>query len=482
MENPKKELIKEVVDLFEDYEEAYVPGEWESFSKNQKKRAFVIPLWMKIAAVLLIMIAAVPFFWKSSASEEQIAAVSPVNVLKKKEVPAGNQAVKPESTQPVLSDRQQGVNQNLIPANSKNITDDLALNKPVITGKSTEGNVSVIKKGTVITSDEVKSNSAADHTGFGVNNITDHVNPVIADNAGTVKVVQSEVKEKDKIAANTDPVIANNAGAVKVVQSEIKLKDKPVNTVSADSIRKGKTEKTSTIDFLLAESKHPVEKTKKASAESKWDFGLEVAPVATHSNVSFGGGLTTAYRLSDKISLSSGISLLQLDAGRKDMSAGNSNYMSSPVTSYDGAVGSGPNKQLLSVNANISAIDIPVSVIYKFDQHYYTSAGLSYLNVISEKRNNTYIQTSRINEDIINPATGQFYTKLVSSEVEEQGKETPLKGNSYLGFFNFSLGRRQRLFNKYHILIEPFIKVPIGKLSDEDLRLTNSGIKFQVSF
>ncbi|MGY0037009.1 hypothetical protein [Pedobacter sp. NJ-S-72] len=62
MEHSKKELIKEIADLFEDYQETYVPGEWESFSKTQKKKKYpFLANWIKIAAVFLLMASVLPF-------------------------------------------------------------------------------------------------------------------------------------------------------------------------------------------------------------------------------------------------------------------------------------------------------------------------------------------------------------------------------------------------------------------------------------
>lgn len=508
MENPKKELIEEVVDLFEDYQETYVPGEWESFSKNQKKKhAFVIPLWMKIAAVLIVIVAVVPLVWRNSVDNETVA------VTKKKEGKDAGAGMQKGSAESVKSGHA---------AADKPMVIDPLVNRGSRNSGSTGGRIGEQVEGnTVDAGSDTQSfagnnvhsfagkklinknavNGAVDNNVpvvVNANVVAANVSPVIANNnpvvanSSPVAVSSSNVVaiNGNVVVANNNPVAANNKIADKSLQADIHVNDKFAKAVTADTVKRGKV---STIDFLLAESKQPFKKTKRTDTKSKWDFGVEVAPAATRANVNIGGGLTTAYRLSDKFSLSTGISLLQLDADRKDPSAGKYGPMSSPVPSYDspvsgspgggsGSPGDGSDKQLLAVNANIKAIDIPISVIYKFDQRYYTSIGVSYFNVIGEKRNNTFMQTSRVNEDRINPATGQFYTKLISSEVEEQGKETPLRGNSYLGFFNFSLGRRQSLFNKYNILIEPFIKVPIGKLSDEDLRLMNSGIKFQVSF
>lgn len=243
-----------------------------------------------------------------------------------------------------------------------------------------------------------------------------------------------------------------------------------------DTAAQQKKEGLSTIDFLIAESKKPATEQKKKEIGSKWDFGVEVMPTMTQKNMNVGGGLTTAYRLSDKLAISSGISLLQLQSG---VSVGGS------AGAMDMSVARAlSDRELTSVNANIKAIDIPLGLVYKINKHYYTSAGVSYFNVITEKRSNTYVQTAQINQSVNNALTGASYSykAVVSEQVSENVPDEPLRGNSYLGFFNFSVGRKQTLFNKYNIRIEPFIKVPVGKLSDQELKLMNSGLKLQLSF
>lgn len=213
---------------------------------------------------------------------------------------------------------------------------------------------------------------------------------------------------------------------------------------------------------------------KKNEHLSKWDFGVQVMPAATSSNLNLGAGLTTAYRLSDKFSLSSGISFLQMEAGGTIPSRG----------SDVAAISTLSEKKLTAVDANIKAIDIPIALVFKLNKHFYTSAGVSYFNVISEKRSNTFEQTAQVDKQGVDPQTGyaSTYKTLFVEKVDEPTSEKNLKGNSYLGFFNFSVGRQQTLFNKYNIRIEPFIKIPVGKLSSQDLQLMNSGIKFQLSF
>jgi len=434
MEQPEKELITEIANLFEDYEEAYVPGEWEAFSKKRKKKYPFLPNALKIAAVLILGFGSLPFLVPDifkPADQPVVLSVS------KPAVQAGENIRKQN-------------NLPLTPAVTKN--SQLALSK-------------------VVTTETKVQNSALNHEhslNFERNdellNASVKKSAAPLQSAPEVALATRSIDGELKSAGSDNPVQQNRSIlSERLVTAQIKESTVPNATI----------EKISTMDFLASESKQTKNLVAKEQI-SKWDFGLALAPSMTSSNMNIGGGLTTAYRLSDKFSISSGVSLLQLQSA----------INVTPNTQNKMAVTALSSKELLAIDANIKAIDIPVAIVYNFNKNFYTSAGLSYFNVISEKRNNTYEQASATVQSSADPATGftSDIRTVVSQTLSEPVQESRLKGNSYLGFFNFSVGRKQNIFNKYNVLIEPFIKIPVGKLSAEDLRLSNSGLKFQFSF
>jgi len=436
MEEPKKEFIQGIADLFEDYEEAYVPGEWEAFSKQKKKKYPFAPVWVKIAAILILVGAVILYQLNDPAQQ-----------VKKVELAAGKNSK--AIIEPVAGDQPVPV---------------LEEGKPVtITQKQlpiTEKEDRSVRPADIVNGPDVFAKAKQNENKDKLNvNETSGLDGIAQQVPASVAVLAPTVKNK---------LVKDTVGAVKPDQYIVKAAIVPARQ-PADSARK-----MNTMDFLLAESRNPVKSKKKKDIGSKWDFGVAVAPSITRSNMNIGGGVTTAYRLSDKFSLSSGVSVMQLESG---------NTVSAPSMAKV-SISSLSQKQLLAVDANIKAIDIPVGIVYQISKDIYTSAGVSYFNVLSEKRSITYGLTSQASEAYANPATGLVQDREVlnSVAVEEPVAETPLKGNSYLGFFNFSIGRKQQIFNKYNVLIEPFIKVPIGKLSTQDLNLMNSGLKFQLSF
>ena len=221
-------------------------------------------------------------------------------------------------------------------------------------------------------------------------------------------------------------------------------------------------------EFLEGETK--VAKSPQVDKSSKWNFGVELSPTMLQSKVNMGAGITTEYKLSDKFSLSSGISYVALNAGQKFADPQPVSLMSS--------------KKLVSMEANIRAIDIPVSLTFNVNKRMYTAIGVSYFNVLSERRNNNYLTQLEVSKSALNSSTGQIesYQTQVSQQNSEVTQDIPLDGNSYLGFINFSIGHKQTISKNHQIIIEPFLKVPVGKLSTEDLKLGNGGVKLRYAF
>jgi len=466
MEQPKKELIKEIADLFEDYEEAYVPGEWENFQQGRKKRYPFLPIWLKAAAIVLLVSGVVVFSLRNNLEKDQsLSAVV-------KPSPAKTDSNANSSVQNDNTDSSQGTEEE-INTGAANAPAGIAAATPSVSnlGRGIQNSNQGLRSGAVITADagnEALKNQAQKKESLNYQ-VPQQLMPVPGSQVNPL-----QPKDKESATPIVSEALANNS----------------VQKQNQDTLAV-KKEKLNTSDFLLAETRktEAMAKVKPVIAESKWDFGVQVMPSATHSTTKVGAGLVTAYRLSNKLSLSSGISLLQLgSAGNTPGVSGAEAPMSTPSVGPANAENvagfTTTDKRLLTIQANISAIDIPLGLVYKLNKHYYTSAGISYFNVISEKRNNTYSQLSPVDKTSTNPTTGavSVYRAFQTQEVAEPAVEKPLKGNSYLGFINFSVGRRQNIFNQYSIQIEPFIKIPVGRLSTQELNLLNSGVKFQLSF
>ncbi|WP_442587901.1 hypothetical protein ACSBL2_17800 [Pedobacter sp. AW31-3R] len=423
MKDPaKKELIEGITDLLSGYEEEYVPGEWEAFSKagEKNKVAPLFPMWMKIAAALFLMVSVLPFNLKDLFDAQELVATATPELKKEEKKNEwkeadGNQPAKARLTDP-KAEKSKLVN----PARVQGANRILALKSRQVNGGTTEDR--------------------------------------------SVAAVQPEpIVPKTPDISVTGPYVVTHPERAAI--SGANERDSSVNAVPQ-----------STADFLLSESRSTqvaVARRKKEKS-NKWDFGIELSPTLVKSNVNLGAGITTAYKLSEKFSVSSGVSMVRLDAG---------NAVSQPMSSASFASALNTS-QLTGVEANISAIDIPLGLVYHVNKNFYASAGVSYFNVLNDKRSNTYVKTAEFLRTATDPQTGQVasFQEVKSEAFADYAVESPLKGNSYLGFFNFSVGRQQHLFNRYNIIVEPFVKIPMGKLSDQELKLLNSGVKIRLSF
>lgn len=274
-----------------------------------------------------------------------------------------------------------------------------------------------------------------------------------------------EIDQEAKVTQST-----SNAVVIPVAEEKTSIhvvaepSEPAVNTVA------GKPTPTSTAEeFFRNETKQLANVETRQLRPSRWKFGIEIAPMLSESNMNLGAGVSTEYQLTAKLSISSGISVLSLGAEK-------------PVDNQPVSLMS--NKKLTAVDANLTAIDIPLAVTYHLNKNLFTSVGVSYLNILSDKRTNNYVTEMALSQMVANPETGIVQakeTRIVEKKIEP-ADQSSLERGSYLGFFNLSVGHEQPINKKDHIVIEPFLKIPVGKLSSDELKFSNGGIKLRYSF
>lgn len=248
----------------------------------------------------------------------------------------------------------------------------------------------------------------------------------------------------------------------------------------------------------------------KAIHGNKWTLGLSVASMMTSSEeLNLGGGISVVYQLSDRLFVRSGVSLARLGVstpalGSKDPSnyVGYTDFSNGSGGSSGPQGPSGPNslaesiapispdavpghytRMLSGASSNILTLDVPLDVKYFVSDKFYATVGVSFLGILNENRINHYIEN--INKPLFNgySANGQDLQIAVKTlHVNEATRYQPLKGNGYTGYLNFSVGRQTRVSNKISLSIEPFFKLPVGKLMREEMNMTNGGIRIVTGF
>src|SRR5690606_12927445 len=137
----------------------------------------------------------------------------------------------------------------------------------------------------------------------------------------------------------------------------------------------------------------------------------------------------------------------------------------------------------VSVTSSVVTLDIPVDLRYEVAKGFYTAVGVSYVAVLNEQRTSHFVD--QLNKKTIESGHLPNTDRVVATEFtysSEKIAAQPLRGNEYAGFMNFSIGKRLPISRKLSLSIEPYFKLPIGRLSREEMDFTNGGIRIVTGF
>ncbi|RZK82085.1 MAG: hypothetical protein EOO92_03045 [Pedobacter sp.] len=234
-------------------------------------------------------------------------------------------------------------------------------------------------------------------------------------------------------------------------------------------------------EFLAIENKIDKEDIKPTSKTNtdKWAVGVVISPSFGNTHeLNMGYGMSMDYKISDKISLSSGVSYNELAAAKNIIPDVN---MQADYASNNALVA--PSKSLQSVSARYVGIDIPFEIKYQLTDRFYANIGLSAFAVINQRQQNTYLQ-GRLEQRTVSNMSGdqQLQSYLIKENVTENNTSREENSNSLIGFYNFSFGYKQKISKDKSLGIEPFMKVPMKDVTKENLRLLGTGLKIKFDF
>jgi hypothetical protein len=428
MDPSENELIAHIKDSLMSHEESYVPGAWEKFkAKDEKKKPLIFWIGPLSSAAAILFIATGLYFFISKTSDKpdvQIVKTSPYRYNGPKPEKTITPAEMPKEVRPVTPAEQVEAAKAAIPAAS-NLD---------YTVKNTNIPVSQTAAGTDVMT-KVSPPSAT-------------VNPT-----------------KSSAVLSGDPVAANEPAATSAKETPEKKAYSFQEFLNNESVA-GKESKPVAIA---------------AVKENKWAMGVLVAPsFGNTKRLNMGYGVSMDYAVSDKISLGSGISYNELAASR-DISSSPTGMMDSP-SGYNTIARS--TKNLESVEAKISGIDIPFEVKYHFSKKLYANVGVSAFAVINHQQNNSYVEQKLVERETSLTAGSKdsFTTFMVAEKTTEKAPEAEVSNDKYLGFYNFSFGYKQKISKSKSVSVEPFMKVPMKEVSKENLRLMGTGVRLKFDF
>lgn len=423
------ELIAHIRESLTEHEEVYLPGAWERFEKKERRgRGF---LWFSsLSAAAAALIIGFALFYTSNKTPDK----ETVKLTKTKDI-LPNKVKLPDTA--VLSEvNKTGTVRNI----TENLKKTVAQNEAIAVQRS---NNNISNSPLIVKLKQPDSGPAIDSKDLPVQVKTDPV-PIVPD-------------------------LKN--GAVAFAEANL-VAETPAKTNRPRSFQ----------EFLDAEVKtNPALAQTKTTAKKndKWEMGLVVAPsIGNGKKLNMGYGVSMAYALSDKVSISSGLSYSEMGAS-KDLSGSSERMSDSPA---------GPlamvqeTKSLQSVDASLVGLDIPIEVKYYFSKKFYTNVGLSAFAVLSQKQNNNYLQGT-VESGLVNYTNPSGFNAVYSQKsVSEAVPSAEVKNDKYLGFYNISFGYKQKISDKRSLAVEPFLKLPVKEFTKENLYLLGTGIRLKFDF
>lgn len=193
---------------------------------------------------------------------------------------------------------------------------------------------------------------------------------------------------------------------------------------------------------------------------NKFTYSLVVSPSLSNQKMNIGAGMELSYRLGNGLSINSGLMYAALNA------------------KSDGKSLEATNTRSESANLAVTGIELPLGINYQTNGGFYASAGVSALGLLNDKLEYKFVEDKTISYAQVGAGFTNDVLKVVSERRTERSLE-PL--TNYMGFFNFSAGKKQA-FGNLNLNVGPFVKIPFSSVSAEKIKLLQGGIKVSVDF
>ena len=194
---------------------------------------------------------------------------------------------------------------------------------------------------------------------------------------------------------------------------------------------------------------------------NKLTYSVVVFPSFSNEKVNFGAGMELSYAINSKFSVNSGLMYNSFNAKSDGKSLTNKSVSPSQ-----------------SANLALTGIELPLGIQYQTGKGFYAIAGVSAVGLINENLEYRFLEERMVTVTEFSEGGTAEVFKVVSEE-RTQKSIAPL--NNYMGFFNFSAGKKQA-FGKMNVNIGPFVKVPFSSVSVERIKLLQGGLRLSVDF
>jgi len=230
--------------------------------------------------------------------------------------------------------------------------------------------------------------------------------------------------------------------------------------------------------YLVDNSDLLVEEKKK---KKKFQMGAKVSSFYNFSenqssgDANLGLGFVSEYKVSKHIGVNSGVffakNTLQNDGALNNMFANKNEDFLSDQASVGASV-------VVETNYAFYSLDIPLN-LYFYHKKAFVSGGISSFFYINEQIENTVYSNSI--ESVLNPTTNVYEMQsVVNSSSNVQTRES-FKVFDFAKMINLSVGYKLGR-KKNNLMIEPYAKIPVGKLTSSQIAFGLAGVSVRYNF
>lgn len=428
-----KIFVKKTKEVFDNHQEIYQPDDWEKLQVKMAKQnrgiVFFLPYIAK-AASLILFLGLSTFI--ANRFEPTYLQTSTINTKIK--------------TESVNNSKNQKTNNTKSETNkSTNIADNNNLNNIVRHNK--------IDKKQTIAYLNINNNEAQNSINKYANNNNDN----ISYDSSALAIFNNDIK-----FSNVKQKLQNYSSEIHNLNKKAIASDKPVMQIFDN------------------------EDVDERSNEKRLGFGIELASVSNYTTsgqgngINVGGGVAANYKISNKFSFETGFVVAQQSLKNYQSNMDEGLYAEASVDMSKSGISDLNNVQNISSpekKISLITVDIPLNVVYKFKK-VSVSTGLSSLLCVNERLEDNYEVV--VTNSVYNSATAKMEHYSNSTLVNK--KENIISNHfDFAQLLNLSVGYSID-FKKNSIIIEPYVKLPLGSISSQEIYMGAGGVVLRYNF
>jgi hypothetical protein len=200
--------------------------------------------------------------------------------------------------------------------------------------------------------------------------------------------------------------------------------------------------------------------------------------ISNSPGVSF--GLYAEQRLTDNISIRPGLALAKHTYALQDIPSGDRDMFSDiTAPALDGLMSS---VESFDTYLDFMAMEIPINFLFKIHERrnksLFVSAGASTMVYLSQSYSGTL--NSVYTREVTNQTTGETYNETNRSIYKVESEYEAFSRMDLFGLANLSAGYSFPFSKHTNMVIEPFVQLPISKITSNNMRMGFGGVSIKI--